>query len=196
MQASWCSGQEVTWRLQQGGCSCPRLRWGACPSAGGTLHAHMAGEPMPRLVQGIDASLHLGQDYDSISLDLTGTSCPAHDCVDAGLGPGPSWDSKRIRLALAGDTGRAPVPMQLQQAPSWLLSRQQLHALIVRLCEAPAVSQRSGMASTADVVCMLRRAARDEGCAQQQVHNDGGPAAQAPEGSRQCASCGLIQPGA
>ena len=37
-----------------------------------TLHAHMAGEPIPRVARGIDASLRLGEGYDSMRLALTG----------------------------------------------------------------------------------------------------------------------------
>ena len=38
----------------------------------GTLHAHMAGEPIPRVVRSVRASLRLGPGYDSMQLDLAG----------------------------------------------------------------------------------------------------------------------------
>ena len=46
-----------------------------------TLHAQMTGEPIPRIARSIDATLHLGPEYDSMSLNLSGKQACWPECA-------------------------------------------------------------------------------------------------------------------
>lgn len=73
------AGQLMQWMGSKLGAAAGRLQL-PTPAVGrlsiskATLHAHMAGEPIPRLVPAIDASLSLGPEYDSMHLTLSGVA--------------------------------------------------------------------------------------------------------------------------
>ena len=75
--SSVCAGQLLQWAGAQLAAAGSRMdlpapHVGRLSLSGGTLQAHMAGEPIPRVVRGVRASLKLGRGYDSVQLDLAG----------------------------------------------------------------------------------------------------------------------------
>ena len=79
-----CAGQLVEWlgshlAAAAAAVQLPTPALGRLSLSRADLHAHMAGEPIPRVAHSIDASLHLGAGYDNMRLALTGAP---HVCQD------------------------------------------------------------------------------------------------------------------